>query len=36
MLTQYTVQNAKRREKPYKLADGNGLHLLVQTNGSRL
>src|SRR5437868_6521846 len=36
MLSQYTVQNAKPRDKPYKLADGNGLHLLVQTNGSRL
>jgi integrase len=36
MLTQYTVQNTKPREKPYKLSDGNGLHLLVQTNGSRL
>src|SRR6266699_7307940 len=36
MLTQYTLLNAKRREKPYKLSDGNGLHLLVQTSGSRL
>ncbi|MGT2439017.1 Arm DNA-binding domain-containing protein [Bradyrhizobium betae] len=36
MLTQVAVQAAKPREKAYKLADGNGLHLLVETNGSKL
>src|SRR4051794_9263154 len=36
MLTQYGVQNAKAREKPYKLSDGRGLFLLIQTNGSKL
>jgi hypothetical protein len=35
-LTQFSVQHAKPRAKPYKLADGNGLHLLVQPNGSKL
>ena len=36
MLTQTAVQAAKPRDKPYKLSDGNGLYLLVETNGSRL
>ena len=35
-LAHFDVQNAKPREKPYKLADGGGLYLLVQPNGSRL
>ena len=35
-LTSLAVQNAKPKEKPYKLSDGNGLHLLVQPNGSKL
>jgi Arm DNA-binding domain len=35
-LTLFAIQNAKRKEKPYKLSDGEGLHLLVQTNGSKL
>lgn len=35
-LTLFAVQNAKPKEKPYKLSDGEGLHLLVQTNGSKL
>jgi len=35
-LTLFAIQNAKPREKPYKLADGNGLHLLVNPNGSKL
>jgi hypothetical protein len=30
------VQNAALKEKPYKLSDGNGLHLLVNTNGGKL
>lgn len=36
MLTQVGVLAAKPREKPYKLPDGNGLHLLIETNGSKL
>ncbi|MEY9604320.1 tyrosine-type recombinase/integrase [Bradyrhizobium japonicum] len=36
MLTQVGVRAAKPREKPYKLPDGNGLHLLIETNGSKL
>jgi len=35
-LTLFAIQNAKAREKPYKLSDGNGLHLLVNPNGSKL
>ena len=35
-LTQFTIINAKPSEKDYKLADGAGLHLLVQRNGSKL
>jgi integrase len=34
-LTDAACKNAKPREKPYKLADGGGLHLLVKTNGGR-
>ena len=30
------VRNAKPRPKPYKLAAGDALHLLVTPNGSRL
>lgn len=29
------VQNAKLKEKPYKLRDGNGLYLLASPNGSK-
>lgn len=29
------VETAKPKDKPYKMADGGGLHLLVKTNGSR-
>ncbi|WP_027556479.1 Arm DNA-binding domain-containing protein [Bradyrhizobium sp. Cp5.3] len=36
MLTQVGVLAAKPHEKPYKLPDGNGLHLLIETNGSKL
>jgi len=36
MLTLFSIQNAKPRDKPYKLSDGNGLHLLVTPNGSKL
>ncbi|MGC1780284.1 MAG: Arm DNA-binding domain-containing protein [Xanthobacteraceae bacterium] len=31
-----SVQNAKPKEKPYKLSDGNGLHLSIKPNGSKL
>lgn len=34
-LTATEVKQAKPQEKPYKLADGGGLHLLVKPNGSR-
>src|SRR5947209_8956945 len=34
-LTLFAIQNAKPKEKPYKLSDGEGLHLLVQSNGSK-
>ena len=30
------IEAAKPRDKPYKLTDGNGLHLLVNPNGSKL
>lgn len=36
MLTQVAVQAAKSRERPYKLSDGGGLFLLIETNGSKL
>jgi len=36
MLTQYVLTNAKPREKDYKVSDGDGLYLLVKTNGSKL
>jgi hypothetical protein len=35
-LSLFSIQNAKAREKPYKLMDGDGLHLLVNPNGSKL
>ncbi len=35
MLTDNEVKGAKPREKPYKLAGGGGLYLLVNPNGSR-
>lgn len=35
-LTDATIRAAKPREKPYKLSDGRGLHLLVTPTGSRL
>ncbi len=36
MLTALAIENAKRLNTPYKLADGNGWHLLVTPNGSKL
>jgi hypothetical protein len=35
-LTQFAVTNAAAKDKPYKLTDGDGLHLLVRPNGSKL
>lgn len=35
-LTTLAIENAKPRAKPYILTDGNGLHLVVNTNGSKL
>ena len=35
-LSHFDIQNAKSEAKPYKLADGGGLFLLVQPNGSKL
>jgi integrase len=35
-LTHFDIQNALPRGKPYKLADGGGLFLLIQPNGSKL
>jgi len=35
-LTNLEIQKAKATKKPYKLADGGGLFLLVKTNGSKL
>ena len=34
-LTDTAIRNTKSREKPFKLADGGGLYLLVNPNGSR-
>jgi hypothetical protein len=36
MLTQTAVLAAKPKEKAYKLADGDGLYLLIETNCSKL
>ena len=36
MLTQLKITSAKPKAKPYNLADGQGLVLIVQTNGSKL
>ncbi len=35
-LSEFTLRKAKPKEKAYRLSDGGGLHLLVQTNGSKL
>ena len=34
-LTQFDLKNAKPAAKPYKMADGGGLHIVVQPNGSK-
>src|SRR5947209_3417855 len=36
MLYATAIDAAKVRDKPYKLTDGNGLHLLIKPNGSKL
>jgi integrase len=35
-LTLFSIQNAKPREKVYRLSDGNGLSLQIDPNGSKL
>lgn len=35
-LTQFAIVKAAAKDKPFKLSDGGGLHLLVQPNGSKL
>ncbi len=35
-LSDRTCKTAKPKEKAYKLFDGEGLYLLVQSNGSKL
>lgn len=35
-LTDTAIRNAKPRSGPFKISDGGGLHLLIQTSGSRL
>ena len=35
-LTQFAILKAVAKDKPLKLADGDGLHLLVKPNGSKL
>lgn len=34
-LTDIKIKTAKPKDKPYKLADGEGMYLLVSTNGSK-
>lgn len=34
-LTDVKVKTAKPREKPYKLANGGGMYLLINANGSK-
>lgn len=34
-LTDIKINNTKPKEKPYKLAAGRGLHLLIKTDGSK-
>lgn len=35
-LTDVTIRNAKPKEKPYKLSDGFGLHVIIKPTGSKL
>jgi hypothetical protein len=34
-LSQFAIRNAKPKAKPYKMSDGEGLHLLVQPSGAK-
>jgi integrase len=34
-LNDTAIKNAKKREKPYKLSDGSGLHVLIDAKGSK-
>jgi hypothetical protein len=36
MLTDTRVRSAKSGERPVKLSDGGGLHLLIEPRGSKL
>lgn len=36
VLTDKAVKSAKPKDKPYKLTDGNGLHLFISPSGSKL
>lgn len=36
MLTHFAIEKASRKERPYKLSDGEGLHVLVQPSGKKL
>jgi hypothetical protein len=36
MLSDTRVRTAKRADRPIKLSDSGGLHLLIQPNGSKL
>jgi integrase len=36
MLTVFAIEKTKPRDKPFLLTDGNGLHLLINPNGSKL
>jgi len=36
MLNDRECRNAKRKEKPYKLADGGGLYLEIKPNGVKV
>jgi integrase len=36
MLTVFAIEKTKPRHKPFLLTDGNGLHLLINPNGSKL
>jgi Arm DNA-binding domain len=35
LLTQFAIQKTEPRDTPYKLADGNGLFLLIKPNGKK-
>jgi hypothetical protein len=35
-LTDVAIRNAKPKDRPYKVADSQGLYLLVNPNGSKL